>query len=181
MTALELLAFSALAVVTNTVFPVPFEPVLLAYSAGAGDRVWPLALLGSACAGIAAVIDAGIMRVVRGGRDPHPGARPRAGIAFHGMVFACALLPLPFVLVRASLISARPRVAGYAVAVAVGRLPRYVFTLWAGSWLLPESLGAGLTVVSVLVTSAVVLGAWRRRTPQGEAHANGQAGAGMPR
>jgi len=179
VTALELLAFSVLAILTNTVIPVPFEPVLLAYSAGAGDRVWPLALLGSACAGIAAVIDAGIMRAVRSGLDPRSGTRPRAGVGFHAIVVACALLPLPFVLVRASLIRARPRVAGYAVAVAVGRLPRYVVTLWAGSWLLPESLGAGLTV-TVLVTGVVALAVWRR-TPQAETRADGQAGAGIPR
>ncbi len=173
MTALELLVFSALAVLTNTVFPVPFEPVLLAYSGGAAERAWPLALVGSACAGVAAVIDARLMRVVQGGLDPHSRWVPlRAGVRFHAVVFACALLPLPFVLVRASLLRARPRLAGYAAVVAAGRLPRYLLTLWAGSQVLPGSWSVTTAVAGVFATSLLAVGVWRVRT---------QAGAGIPR
>ncbi|HYC31223.1 MAG TPA: hypothetical protein VEB59_02990 [Gemmatimonadales bacterium] len=57
--------FIPLAVLTNTVFPMPFEPVLLWFAgrAAAGD-VWMLAGVGSACAGAAAVVDAGIVGAV---------------------------------------------------------------------------------------------------------------------
>lgn len=154
----DLLAFVPLAVLTNTVFPMPFDPVLISFASGhSRAEACALAVLGSACAGAAAVVDALLLGRAR---EALASAPAPCGRRFYVIVFAVALLPLPFSLVRAALFRVRPDVAKYALAVALGRLPRYlaIVLLWqsvavsAPPWVGPAVLAAGaaLAVVQVL-------------------------------
>ncbi len=157
MTGPEVVSFLALGILANTFFPMPFEPILVAFSGGAsrGDVV-RLCLAGSLCAGIAALADAGCLGIVRRRlyrRMPRADER-RASVRFYVFTAAAALLPIPFTLVRAGLLHARPRPFLFAAIVAVARYPRYLVTVltwgalalpvWAG-WVL-----GGLTLLAAL-------------------------------
>ena len=163
MTAPDILAFIPLAVLTNTVFPMPFEPVLLWFAgrAEAGEG-WILAGVGSACAGVAAVVDARIVGAVGWRwRDRKGLGRPlpRAGVRFYLTAFLVALLPIPFATIRLTLLQVRPRLALYAVTVAAARLPRYVATVQLWRSLAPPGWVA---VTLVLAAIGYMLVAARR-------------------
>ncbi|HEU4828127.1 MAG TPA: hypothetical protein VFT04_02925 [Gemmatimonadales bacterium] len=157
MTWLELVPFFGLGILSNTVFPMPFEPLLVAYSGGRTDSdLAVLCLLGSLCAGAGALVDAGWLGVVRRRmrRRLEVPADMRAGLRFYLFTAAAGLLPIPFTLVRAGLLHARPRPLLFAGIVAVARYPRYLVIVFAwGALALPEWAGwvlGGATLLAAL-------------------------------
>ena len=133
MRPLELLIFIPVAVLTNTALPVSFDPLLVAFAAGHGPADgWALAIVGTACAAVGALVDLRIAAVVRTWRLPawaHHFPAP-SGAAFYTWTALLALSPLPFVLVRAALLRERPSPALYALSVAAGRFPRYLLLVF---------------------------------------------------
>jgi uncharacterized membrane protein YdjX (TVP38/TMEM64 family) len=49
-----------------------------------------------------------------------------SGRRFYVLTFLFALMPLPFSVVRLALVRHQPRIAPYAAAILLGRLPRYI-------------------------------------------------------
>ncbi|HLS47354.1 MAG TPA: hypothetical protein VK012_02480 [Gemmatimonadales bacterium] len=157
MTWLELAPFIGLGIVSNTVFPMPFEPLLVAFGGGrtSGELV-VLCLLGSLCAGAGALVDVGCLGVARRKiqRRQGPAVGPRAGIRFYLFTAAAGLLPLPFSLVRIGLLRTRPDPLLFAGIVALARYPRYLVIVFAwGALALPEWAGwvfGGVTLLATL-------------------------------
>ena len=143
----ELLLFIPLAVLTNTVFPVPFEPVLLWFAGrAAAGEVWIYPGVGSACAGLGAALDANVVGAVSRrwrGRKGIGGELPRAGARFYLGAFLAALLPIPFTMIRLTLLRVRPRLPLYGLTVAGARLPRYLLTVVLWRSLAPPGWVAG--------------------------------------
>jgi membrane protein YqaA with SNARE-associated domain len=155
MTWLEMASFLGLGVVSNTLFPMPFEPLLVAFSGGrTAGQLGFICLVGSLCAGVGALVDAGFLGAVRRRVQRRSSERPidrPAGVRFYLFTGAAALLPIPFTLVRAALLRARPRPLLFASIVAVARYPRYLVTVHAWSALaLPEWAGWALAGCSLL-------------------------------
>jgi uncharacterized membrane protein YdjX (TVP38/TMEM64 family) len=147
----DLLAFVALALWCNTAAGPPFDPVLVLYAGRHPfPAAWAFIVLGSVSAGAGAALEAGLLRLRRRAR-----AKPRAPRRFYAMALLVAASPVPFTLVRAAALAHPPRAWPYAVAVAVGRLPRYVATiaLWAvlspPAWVAP--VGAALGIATVVM------------------------------
>ena len=158
MTWLELASFLGLGVLSNTVFPMPFEPILVAFGGGRPDgQLALLCLLGSLCAGAGALVDAGCFGVARRRMtrlNASASAGRRASPRFYLFAAAAGLLPIPFTLVRVTLLQIRPRPLLFAGIVAAARYPRYLMTvhLWSAislpgwaAWVL-----IGLTLLSAL-------------------------------
>lgn len=180
MTWPEVASFIALGVVSNTVFPMPFEPILVAFSGERSDANLALiCLIGSVCAGAGALVDAGCFGLVRR-RVQQIGAAPagerHAGPHFYLLAAAAGLLPIPFTLVRAGLLHARPRPFLFAGIVAAARYPRYLVTVYAWSALaLPAWAGwvlAGLSLLAALE--------WRQAMQRKRALSTSPARAGIP-
>ena len=154
LTVVDLLSFIPLAVLTNTVFPVPFEPVLLWFAgrAAPGD-VWIYPGVGSACAGLGAALDANVVGAVSRrwrGRRGIEGELPHAGARFYLGAFVAALLPIPFSTIRLTLLRVRPRLPLYALIVAGARLPRYLLTVVLWRSLTPPGWVAGALLFGVV-------------------------------
>ena len=161
MNWLDLIVFVPLAVLCNTVLPVPFDPVLIYFASRQtpGSAV-ALALAGSICAGLAAAADLTMCRQV------HSRTREKwlcllplwKGRRFYVLTFLFALLPLPFSVVRLAVLRHPPKMVPYQITVAMGRLPRYLLTisLWPNLGLPPSScivllgLGAAYAVIQSL-------------------------------
>lgn len=181
MTGLEVVAFLGLGVLANTVFPMPFEPILVAFSGGTGREAMALlCLAGSLCAGLAALVDAGCFGVVRrrlNRRLPRTDER-QATFRFYAFAATAAMLPIPFTLVRAALLHTRPQPFLFAAIVAAARYPRYLVTVFAwGALALPEWAGwvvGGLTVIAALEWRH----ATRRKRYRAASPIAGAAGAG---
>lgn len=177
MTWLELGPFIGLAVLTNTAFPMPFEPVLLAFGGGrTGSGILLVCALGSVAAAAGALVDAGCFGFVRRGvRRLHGGSEQLAGPRFYLLTAGAGLLPIPFSVVRAALVRVRPRSLVFAGIVGVTRFPRYLATVYAWKSLaLPEWAGwvvAGTAGVVALEISH--RGQLRRRTSAGGRRAPG--------
>jgi hypothetical protein len=155
----ELLAFAALALWCNTAAGPPFDPLLLVYAGRHPfPAAWAFIALGSLCAGAGAALEAGLLCMVRGARG-----RRRAPRRFYVMAFLVAASPVPFTLVRAAATLHRPRAWPYALAVAAGRVPRYVATIALWSLLSPPAWVAPAGVVLGVATVALPL--LRRRWP----------------
>src|SRR5262245_62444951 len=93
----DLAAFVPLALWCNTAAGPPFDPVLLLYAGRHPfPAAWVLVVLGSACAGAGAALEAGL---VRAGRPTDPA---RARRRFYLAAFLVAASPVPFTLVRAA-------------------------------------------------------------------------------
>jgi hypothetical protein len=187
----ELLWFVPLAVLSNTAFPLPFDHVLLWFAAGHSfTEACVFAGFGSACAGVAALVDVAVLGAV--GRRWRLRAKaeslPWAGRGFYVAVILVALLPIPYTTIRLALLRVRPRPLLYAMLVSVARLPRYLLLirLW-------QALALPGWVGGLLVLSALGWIAWRpRRTmtvasrtlhgavpcQAGHAHFNGSCHAG---
>src|SRR5258707_4929863 len=140
----DLIAFTALALWCNTAAGPPFDPVLLLYT---GRHTLPAGVLiglGSLWAGAGAALEAGLLRLGR-----RSAAARRAPRRFYAMAFLVAASPMPFTLVRAAAIAHRPRAGPYGLAVAAGRVPRYVATLalWTffspPAWIVPVGIPLG--------------------------------------
>lgn len=157
MTGFEVVPFLGLAVLTNTVFPMPFEPLLVAYANGLAPGAVVLACaLGSLCAGMGALVDTTCLGIVRRrmmrGSPGSPAAR-MAGARFYWLVAVAALLPVPFTAVRANLLLMRPRPFLFAGIVAGFRFPRYLFTVHAWAAIaLPEWAGWVLMGLALLAS-----------------------------
>jgi membrane protein YqaA with SNARE-associated domain len=153
MSFFDLLAFVPLAIITNTAFPYPFEPVLLLVTAGQPPSVIAVyAVLGSLCAGVAAFVDIHIMARVGGmvGRGPRWSPANLHRWWFYLVAFASALLPVPYSIVRVTLARGRPDPRLYAGVVALGRLPRYFAAVYVWHQLRLPLWTTGLLVVAGL-------------------------------
>ena len=144
----DLVVFTALALWCNTAAGPPFDPVLVLYAGRHPfPAAWAVIVLGATCAGAGAALEAGLLRITATSR---PGRRvPRR---FYAMAFLVAASPVPFTLARAAALH-RPRPWPYALAVAAGRVPRYVATiaLWTvlspPSWIAPVGVALGVVTV----------------------------------
>ena len=154
---LDLALFGLLAVLTNTAFPAPFDPVLLCFAARySSPLAYVFALLGSVCAGIAGRIDIRVLGRV-GERIPARWARllpTFSGRWFYPAVMLAALLPGTFGVMRVTLVRRRPDPNWYALAVATGRLPRYLLTIHFWQVLAPP---AWVPALLFAITMAVAL------------------------
>jgi len=146
---LDLTEFVLLALLCNTIFPIPFDPVLIYFaSRHAGMDAVVFAIVGGICAGLSGAGEAKALGVLNS-YATH--SRLRAllphwyGFRFYVLTFLFALLPLPFSMVRLAVLQYRPRVVSYAVAIVFGRLPRYLLTivLWRGLGF-PSWVNAGI-------------------------------------
>ena len=157
--ALDLMLFVLLAVLTNTAFPAPFDPVLLWFAARYGlPGAYLFALVGSVCAGIAGTIDARLLgRIAR--KMPPRWVRLLpvfAGRWFYLATIVAALVPGAFGVVRLALVRRRPNPASYALCVMIGRLPRYLLTIHVWQALaLPAWIPALLFVATMVFALAV--------------------------
>jgi hypothetical protein len=157
----DLLLFIPLAVLSNTAFPLPFDHVLLWFASGHSfAQACVFAGFGSACAGVAALVDVALMGALgrrwslRSDTMPIPWASRR----FYVAVVVVALLPIPYTTIRLALLRVRPRPLLYALLVSVARLPRYLvlIRLW-------QTLALPGWVGGALVLSALGWIAWRHR------------------
>lgn len=119
----DLILFVPIAILTNTTFPVPFEPVLLGFTAGHTQmQAFIFVVAGTLCAGIGGYVDVRFSRAICKNV-----ARPSAMTVtlFYLVTTVCAFLPVPFSIVRITLLKTKPSVVPYALAIMMGRLPRY--------------------------------------------------------
>jgi hypothetical protein len=148
----DLLVFVPLAVLTNTAFPLAFDPVLLSVASRHSLPVASMyAALGALCAAIAGVVDAKVLGAVGSSsfaaRLP---ALPSLGKYFYPCVVLMALLPLPFSLVRVALVARRPHPVLYGAVVGAGRLPRYLLTVYFWQSLtLPPWIGPAVLLAAI--------------------------------
>jgi hypothetical protein len=157
----DLLLFIPLAVLTNTAFPLPFDPVLIWFAGGhTFAEACVFAGFGSGCAGLAALVDVTVIGAL-GRRWGHRKAAgtpmPPAGRSFYSAAFAVALLPIPYTVVRLALLRVRPRPLLYALIVSVARLPRYLVIIRLWQTLALPGWAGGAVVLSALGWIA-----WRR-------------------
>jgi membrane protein YqaA with SNARE-associated domain len=150
--AVRLLGFAALAIVTNTAFPYPFEPVLLVFAEGAGPRaIVLLSGTASVAAGVAALIDYHLLGALRN-KLFAKGARDLHRWWFYAGVFATALLPIPYTVTRAALLRGRPNPLLFAATVTLARFPRYVLTIRLWHLVAPPAwILAALVVLGILM------------------------------
>ncbi len=151
--------FPVLAVLTNTVLPVPFEPVLLGAAAlFPRDEAPVFALLGAAAAGVASLVDLKLIGRLRPFVPPGvSGKLPEwPGRRFYVWAAVIAASPLPFLIVRLAAVRRTPRALPFAIAVALGRFPRFLATVlfWQALALPPWVLAAGLALSLLLPAMA---------------------------
>jgi membrane protein YqaA with SNARE-associated domain len=159
MNWVDWICFVSLAVLCNTMFPLPFDPVLILFASGQpSEPVIPMALASSICAGAAAALDVALFRHFHQ-RAPARWLRllPHwRGRRIYVLTFLCALLPLPFSIVRLAIVRHPPAIIPFQVSVALGRFPRYlgVLLLWPSLRLPP---GGAIVLLAVVVA----FGVWR--------------------
>ena len=144
--------FALLAVCTNTVAPMPFETVLLFYVAKYPDSTFLLIATGSVCAAAGGLIDLALASILRKRLLKRFDRRiMKARFPFYLIVFLFALLPVPFCVVRASLLNIQAHPAVYGVAISSGRLLRYViFT----ATILTSGVSCGIIFAALMFASA---------------------------
>jgi membrane protein YqaA with SNARE-associated domain len=154
---LDLVLFLPLAILTNTFFPMPFDPVLLYFASRHSMQasLW-FAVLGSVCAGLAGCLDVAMGHTV--------GRTLRAewlrwlpvwrGNWFYLATVVFAIAPLPFSVVRLAAMRAIPDASIYGVAIAAGRLPRYVLIVYFCQGLSMPPWFSTLVVLLVLMVAA---------------------------
>ena len=129
---LDLLMFLPLAVLSNTAFPLSFDPVLIGFASTHSLRAGVVfAACGSLCAGLAGIADTrliGRARLQVSGRGLKwlPYCRGRW---FYVFTFLFALLPLPFSVIRVAVLRSNPSTLPYSLAIIFGRLPRYLLVI----------------------------------------------------
>ncbi len=156
---LDLLLFILLAVLTNSVLPLSFDPVLIYFASRHSlDVACDLALAGSVCAGLAGLADVKLLGLARQKISPTWASwLPRlSGRWFYFWAFWFALLPLPFTVIRLAILRQPPRAAPYALVVGLGRLPRYLLTVYF--W---QSLALPPWVNPVILLLAVVFACYK--------------------
>src|SRR5262245_57163839 len=151
---LDLAIFLLLAILCNTAFPMPFDPVLI-YFASRHTRMDEvvLAIAGSICAGVSGAGEAKVLGILNRSipqkwtQTLSPNWRGRR---FYALTFLFALLPLPFSVVRLAVLRRQPRILPYGLAIVLGRLPRYVLTIVFCRGLgLPSWLTAGMLLTAI--------------------------------
>src|SRR5262245_40415150 len=130
MMALDLIVFVLLAVLCNTVFPIPFDPVLINFATRySGTHAVVFAILASLRAGLSGICEAKALGLLNG-RIPRKWSRMLLpqwyGRRFYIRTFLFALLPLPFTVVRLAVLRHQPKVFPYGLAIVLGRFPRYL-------------------------------------------------------
>jgi membrane protein YqaA with SNARE-associated domain len=143
MSLLQILLFIPLAVVTNSLLPVPFEPVLLSFVARAPlHGGWAFAIAGGLGAAIGEALSVLVLRSlrVRAHRLRAPGWLTRGHKRFYLWAGLVACSPLPITMVRAAAFWRQPSPLWYGLSIGLGRLPRYLLLVAAWKGLAP-SLG----------------------------------------
>jgi len=141
MSLLQLLLFIPLAVVTNSLLPVPFEPVLLSFVAASPlDGAWVFAIAGALGAAIGEAASVSVLRSLRArlsrGKAPAWLTRGRRRFYLWAGLVACS--PLPITMVRAAAFWRQPNPIWYGVSVGLGRIPRYLLLVAAWKGLAPR-------------------------------------------
>ena len=130
---LDLAIFFPLGVLTNSWLPLPFEPVLLAFSATQSpETAWIFAVCGSVAAMVGETIDVKLIKALRPS-TPSGGFTKwlaNTGQRFYLLAGLIAVSPIPITLVRVAAYWRRPRPWLYGLSVGLGRLPRYLGILW---------------------------------------------------
>jgi membrane protein YqaA with SNARE-associated domain len=141
--------FVLLSVGTNTIVPVPSETVLFYFLAKYPGSTLHLVLIGSFCAAAGGLID-----LVLADRIRRRLFRQETIISFrfYSIVFLFALLPLPFSLIRASLLKYRPSPSMYFLTILGGRFIRYLL-------LAATTSGWGFSI-GIMLGALVLLFAW---------------------
>ena len=153
---LSLLLYPVLALITNAIIPVPFEPVLLYYLSNFPEYAHLLVIGGASCASIAAIFDVFITGKI-GNRLERKFALVRAPATpiFYLGVFLFAAFPLPFSAIRTAMVKYRPRRFYYAVIVFWGRLLRY--WLIAGVIRSSKNISVAAAVIAVMLIISFVV------------------------
>jgi hypothetical protein len=132
MNWLDLVFFIVLAFLCNTALPLSFDPVLIFFaSRGTSSGAHAFALIGSVCAGLAAIADVRVSKSLQTRQYGRLLATLPSlnGVRFYVLAFLVALSPLPFSIVRMAVLRRPPATVPYALAVGLGRLPRYLLTV----------------------------------------------------
>jgi len=131
----RLLLFLPLAVLTNSLLPIPFEPVLLGYANRSSP--WVLVSLGAAGAATGEALSLLLLSRVaeRAGETRVPGWLLAGGRRFYLWSTLVAASPLPIHLLRAAAVIRGSRPLPFGLCVGLGRVPRYaaVLALWKGA------------------------------------------------
>jgi hypothetical protein len=140
----QLALFVPLGVLSNSLLPFPFEPVLLWFVAGQpSSHAWAFAVAGGLCAAIGEALSVRVLRSLRGRvtrvRIPQWLNRGRGRFYVWAGLMACS--PLPITMVRAVAFWRQPNPVWYGVSVGLGRLPRYLLIVAAWKGLLAPGLG----------------------------------------
>ena len=157
MNWLSLACFVPLAILCNTVFPMPFDPVLIAFASHKSPvQAGIFAFIGSICAAFGAAADVKLFRNLQD-RIPEKWLRSLpmwSGRHSYVFTFFFALLPLPFSVARLAALRNPPKMIPYQLAVAMGRLPRYLLIIhvWPGIGL-PDS--SGMVLLSLCAGFAI--------------------------
>jgi hypothetical protein len=162
----DLICFLVLAFLCNTALPLSFDPVLIFFaSRGSSSAAYVLALVGSVCAGLAAVADVRVSRSLQTSQYGRLLATlPNLdGVRFYVLAFLVALSPLPFSIVRLAVLRRPPETVPYAFAVGLGRLPRYLLTVTLWSALAFTSRSAAVLLFGIAVLT-IIASAFRSST-----------------
>ena len=160
MSWLDAVVYIPLAFLCNTAFPLSFDPVLIHFAARhSSTSACIFALVASACAGLAAVTD---IRLLDWFHKRNSRKWPRwlphwQGRTFYIWTFLFALLPLPFAVVRLAVLRHPPERVRYALAVSLGRMPRYLATVFLWPVLGLPSGTTGILLGAVVVVAAIKL------------------------
>jgi membrane protein YqaA with SNARE-associated domain len=141
MSLLQLLLFIPLAALSNSLLPVPFEPVLLWFVAGSPlDGAWVFAIAGGLGAAIGEAASVRVLRSLRArlSRGKAPAWLTRGRLCFYLWAGLVACSPLPITMVRAAAFWRQPSPIWYGVSVGLGRIPRYLLLVAAWNGLAPR-------------------------------------------
>ena len=166
MNWLDLISFIVLACLCNTALPLSFDPVLIFFASRAtSNAAYALALIGSVCAGLAAIADVRVSRSLQTRQYGRLLATlpSLVGVRFYLLAFLVALSPLPFSIVRLAVLRRPPATAPYALAVGLGRLPRYLLTVSLCSALGFLSRSAAVLLFGIAVFT-IIASAFRSST-----------------
>jgi hypothetical protein len=148
----NILMFVFLAICTNTVVPVPFETVFFYYFVKYPDFALHLVVIGSLGATTGSLIDLALATSIRKTMLKRFHQHTiEAGLLFYSIAFLFALLPLPFSVIRASLLRIRANPATFAATILPARLFKYLLLATAfRAW----GLATGMTIGAVLLLIA---------------------------
>jgi membrane protein YqaA with SNARE-associated domain len=134
----ELLIFTPLAVLSNSLLPLPFEPVLIAFAAHEPlASAWALVAWGAAGAAVGEALNVRLLGRLarRAKRSTLPGWLAAGHKRFYLWSMLIAASPMPIYLARAAAVWRRPRPLLFGLCVGIGRVPRYalILAIWRGA------------------------------------------------